>query len=56
MSLSKIPIQTRRQRERNACSKEKKRVTIIFHNKTKLTQEAYAVTILKYITGENFVG
>ena len=41
-SRSKTPIQPWAWRERNACSKEKKRVKIIFHNKSKLTQYRYA--------------
>ena len=36
--LSKIPIEARAQRERNACNKGTKRVTTIFYNKTELTQ------------------
>ena len=31
LRVSKIPIQARAQRDRNACSKEKKVVTTIFH-------------------------
>ena len=32
-------------------SKEKYKVTIIFHNKTKLAQKSYVVTILNYLIG-----
>ena len=50
-SLSKIPIQRRAHRDRNACSKEKKIVTIIFHKKNKInTTKRFAVTILKTLS------
>ena len=42
----------RAQREKNACSKEKYRITIIFHDKTKLIQSRYAAIILKYLIGD----
>ena len=34
---SKVPIETRAQREINACSTEKQSATIVFHKETKLT-------------------
>ena len=55
-TISKIPIQIRAQHERNAYNKEKERVTIIFHSKTKLTQYRFVIIILKYLIDENFVG
>ena len=55
-TISKIPIQIRAQHERNAYNKEKERVTIIFHSKTKLTQNRFVIIILKYLIDENFVG
>ena len=48
-------METRAQREKNACIKQKLKVTITFHNKTSSTQ-IYVVIILKYFTSKNFVG
>ena len=43
----RYPSKDVQKHERNACSKGKKTVTIIFHNKAKLTHLRYVVTILK---------
>ena len=53
--------------ERNACNKKKEkkekrtekkkeRVTIVFRDKTRLTQQTYAVTTLQYLIGKKLFG